>query len=365
MELACERLVKDLLESGKEVRWLAQADGPLPDLPDGVCTPLAGTDIVYRMSGVPVPAPYPWAIKKIYHAVAWSDLVVIIEANFLLSVLASILARWTGRKVMLVQHVGQPSTTSLLARMVMRTGEALFTNRMVRNADAVVYVSRSVEANFNGIRDRGLTRTISHAIDVRTFDTAKSKTQRQIERQELGLPVIGKVACFVGRTTESKGISVIRHLALSKPDWSFAVAGQGPVDPAEWGLPNMFPLGQLSQQHVAMLYRCSDAMTLPSQSESFSLVVREAMACECRVICADQILETDPRLSEFITTVPVDLSRPEETAQHFAEALEDTRAADPANARAYVVCECSPDTVRKHYLDLVNSVLVSPEVRSA
>jgi glycosyltransferase involved in cell wall biosynthesis len=39
----------------------------------------------------------------------------------------------------------------------------------------------------------------------------------------------GKVACFVGRLTESKGISVIAELARLRPDWTFAVAGIGPI----------------------------------------------------------------------------------------------------------------------------------------
>ena len=365
MELACERLVRDLLASGKQVQWLAQAEGPLPDMPANVCVPVAGTDMVYRLSGVPAPAPYPWAMIRIICAVRQSDLVLIVEANFLVSVLAYAAARIMGKKIMLVQHVGQPSTLSQLARMVMHGGEALFTRRMVRNADAVVYVSRSVAFHFQGVRHKRLTQTIGHAIDVDVFDASRSEAQKQADRKELGLPTAGKLACFVGRITESKGISVIRHMAQLRPDWTFAVAGKGPVDPQDWGLSNVIALGQLEQQQVAQLYRCSDAMSLPSQSESFSLVVREAMACGCRVICADQLLETDPRLGQFITTVPVDLADVGQTAQQFAAALDSDPKADTILARKFIIRECSPDEVRKQYLTLVDRTLAPPEVAPA
>jgi glycosyltransferase involved in cell wall biosynthesis len=360
MELACERLVRDLLAGGHKVRWLAQTDGLLPDFPPEVCVPLAGTDIIYRMSGVPAPVVYPWAIGPIARAVWNADLVIIVEANFLVSVMAFVAARLMRRKVILVQHVGEPSTLSRLARLVMQGGEALFTRRIVRKADAVVFVSRSVAIHFQGIRSKGLAQIIGHAIDVHRFNAAQSDATKQTDREELGLPQQQKVACFVGRITESKGIYVIHHLAQQRPDWMFAIAGKGPVDPRDWGLPNVIVLGQLDQTRVAQLYRCSDAMTLPSQSESFSLVVREAMACGCRVICAEQILQTDPQLDKFISAVPVDLANAEQTAQIFGAALDSPAKADPSLARDFVVRECSPHEVRKQYLTLVAKTLNLP-----
>lgn len=361
MELACERLVLDLLGSGMQVQWLAQADGPLPDLPAHVCVPLAGTDIVYRLSGIPAPAPYPWAMGPICRAVRNSDLTIIVEANFLISVLAYAAALFMGKKVLLVQHVGEPSTVSFGARIVMRGAEALFTRRMVQGADTVVYVSRSVAQYFSDHRSHGLTQTIGHAIDVGLFKPLLSNAQKHDDRKELGLPARRKVACFVGRITASKGISVIRHMAQLSPDWTFAIAGSGPVKPQAWDLPNVIALGQLNQRQVAQVYRCSDAMILPSQSESFSLVVREAMACGCQVVCADQILETDPRLAQFITTVPVDLANVERTAERFLASLDSNANFDPVAARDFVIRECSPEAVKEQYLAVVASTLKTAE----
>lgn len=360
MELSCERLVNDLYARGHTVRWLAQQDGCLPDIPPELCVPLSGTDVVYQMSGVPAPLLYPSAMGRIVDEISASDLVIIVEANFLISVLAYGAARARRKKVMLVQHVGEPSTLSRLARLVMRGGEAVFTRRMVRNADAVVFVSRSVGHHFEGIRNKNPTRIIGHAIDVDLFNTAPSTAAKQADRRKLGLPVDATLACFVGRITESKGISVLRHLATMMPGMSFAIAGQGPVNPAGWGLPNVFVLGQLSQSQVAQLYRCSDELVLPSQSESFSLVVREAMACGCKVVCADQILETDPRLENYISTVPVDLDNPRQTAQAFAAAIKSPREVNAVEARNFIVDECSEEKIRAQYLSLVDQLITKP-----
>ena len=359
MELACERLVRDLITDGHEVQWLAQRDGDLPELPADPCRPIAGTDIIYKIAGVPAPVPSPSAIGHIGRAVRAADLVVIVEANFLISVMAYAAAGLFRKKILLVQHVGQPSTLSRLARLVMRFGEALFTRRMVRNADAVVYVSRSVAHYFEGVRKQGLTQTIGHSIDVDLFDMAQTATQKTAGRASFDLPVDGKLACFVGRITESKGILVIQHFARQRPDWTFAIAGTGPINPNDWQLSNVAVLGQLHQAEVARLYRCSDAMVLPSQSESFSLVVREAMACGCRVVCGEQILETDPRLQDYISTVPIDLEDVERTASYFAIALDSDIHPDPQRAREYVVNQCSVEKTKANYSGVIEKLLKS------
>lgn len=360
MELACERLVRDLLSGGYEVDWLAQRDSPLPDLPNGVCKPFSASDLVYDLSGVPLPIPYPTAIGSALSSIRQAELAIIVEANFAISVLCYLVARLVGTPVMLVQHVGKPSTVSRFARLIMQVGERLFTRLMIRNADSVVYVSRSVAAYFEGVRSKPHSETINHAIDVDLFRPLSAPEMRSQVRQRLGLPDDAPIACFVGRTTSSKGIEVIRCLAKVKPDWTFVIAGKGPVDPSDWGLPNVNALGQLSLADVAALYSSSDVMILPSQSESFSLVVREAIACGCPVICSDQILETDPRLAPFIVTAPVDLSDPVKTASAFSASLGEAMEKDREAGRDYIARECSPDTVRFRYLAAVSDAIGRP-----
>ena len=358
MELACERLVIDLLAAGNDVQWLAQAAGELPALPAGVCKPFPGTDVFYDVAGVPVPLPFPTAVRILHASIKRSDLVVIVEANFAVSVLAYGLARLMRKEILLVQHVGQPSTVSRVARWVMKIGETLFTRPMVRNSDAVVYVSNSVAKYFKNVRGAGITETIGHAIDTEVFQPRPSPSARQQLRQQLGLPSNGPVACFVGRTTASKGMDIIRRMAEMRSDWSFAIAGHGPIEPRNWMLPNVIALGQLTKEEVAGLYSASDVMILPSQSESFSLVVREALACQCPVICSTNIIDTDNRISEFIHVADVDLDQPEITSRKFCLLLEEATMRGSQNGRDYVLRECAPERVNEKYLKVVRRILL-------
>jgi glycosyltransferase involved in cell wall biosynthesis len=363
MELACAELAQVLLAAGIEVVWIAQADkSGEPEL-GALVSPVPGTDIIYDLSGVPMPLPMPWAAWTVSREVGRSDLVIVAEANFALSAIAYWIARIRGKKVMLVQHVGRPSTLSALARRVMTLGERLVVRPIVRGADLVVCVSPVVARHFSGMRTKGRLLTINHGIDVDRFRPSRSSDERAQDRASLGLPQAQKAVCYLGRLTESKGLLVVRELARARKDWIVAIAGSGPIDPAQWELPNVRVLGQLDRDEAAKLLRASDALVLPSQSESFSLVVREALAAECKVVCSDQILETDPGLAPYLITRPVDLTRHSETAADFASALDRPPDRPPADARAYIERVCSSAPIGAQYLRLVEGLAASSEDR--
>jgi glycosyltransferase involved in cell wall biosynthesis len=363
MELACAELAQVLLAAGIDVVWVAQEDKGYSDSCGEIYSPVPGTDIVYRLSGVPMPLPMPWSVRTIAAEVARADTVIVAEANFALSVLAYAIAKLRRKTILLIQHVGQPSTLSRLARGVMMLGERLMVRPMVRNADVVVCVSAVVATYFSTVSAKGPRVVIGHAIDTARFRPSLNAEERSRERTLLGLTQVGPVGCYVGRLTESKGLLVIRELARIRSDWTFAVAGSGPIDPAEWGLPNVRFLGQLDRDQVAMLLRVSDCAVLPSQSESFSLVVREALAAECKVICADQILETDSGLASYLITERMDLSAPAETAARLSHALDGLAGLSSAGARAYVERVCSPKAIGEQYLGIVEDLVASSDER--
>ncbi|KVX68396.1 glycosyltransferase family 4 protein [Burkholderia stagnalis] len=357
VELVCAELVRGLLRAGMRVEWAAQADASPAHALGTYCTPLRGTDMVYALSGVPMPLPMPWTLPAISRIAKRASVVIIAEANFVLSIAAFLAAKRHRKPVLLIQHVGQPSTVSKLTRLVMRLGEKLAARPMVRGADAVVCVSPVVARHYEGERTKSACHTIGHGVDMDTFFPAPSADDRSADRQTLGLGCGGKLACYVGRLTESKGISVVAEMARLRPDWRFALAGKGPVEPARWNLPNVRVLGQLDRKDVGRLYRASDVAILPSQSESFSLVVREALACGSRVLCADQILETDPGLAPFIATERVDLSDVAATAARFVAALDRTTGMPATEARRYVATHCSWDAVNARYVRLIEGLL--------
>jgi glycosyltransferase involved in cell wall biosynthesis len=357
MELASADLAHALLAVGIEVEWVSQLDSGLPQDLEDICTPVAGTDVIYALSGVPMPLPMPWALPTICRAAKRAGVVVVVEANFMLSIIAFMMAKLLHKPVLLIQHVGKPSTVSKLARLVMSLGEKIATRPMVRNADAVVYVSSVVSRYFDGEGTGAKRFVIGHGIDMQRFRPRLNEEERTTDRKSLGLGPSGKIACYVGRLTESKGISVVAEIARLRPDWTFAVAGAGPVEPARWGLPNVVVMGQLDRTEVSALYRACDAMILPSQSESFSIVVREALASGCSVFCSNQILDTDAGLEPFVITERVDLSDVSGTGARFAAALDRRTSASRNIARDYVATHCSQAVVREKYVILIRGMM--------
>lgn len=354
MELACADLAGALAQAGLSVEWLSQRSGNLPDIPGVRCTPLSGTDVVYALSGVPLPIPAPWSLPAMAVAMKRADVAIIAEANFVLSVVAFWIAKYYRKPILVIQHVGEPSTVSNFARLVMRVGERAAVRPMLRRADAVVCVSPVVARHFADLpQSRFLT--IGHGIDVDGFRPSADEAERVSDRAALGLT--GKrIACFVGRLTRTKGIEIMARIAHRCPDWTFAVAGIGPIDPRGWGLDNVIALGQLDRADMGRLYRASDVTILPSQSESFSLVVREALASNCGVLCSPQILETDSGLAGHIETECVDIDDPDATAARFAAALDRYVRHPGAGAREYIVEHCSPAAVHRRYVELIRGL---------
>lgn len=357
MELACADLAVALTKAGMHVEWVSQATDEPPREDSIKFTPVPGTDFVYSLSGVPVPFPMPWAFPAVSRAVARAGVVVIAEANFALSAIAFLVAKWHGKPVLLVQHVGEPSTVSKIARFVMRLGETLAVRPMIRRADAVVCVSPVVARHFAGVRTGSDCVTIGHGLDLELFRPPAGLLEKDADRDALNVTRDKPVAAFVGRLTESKGVLAVAEMARRRPDWTFVVAGIGPMDPARWGLPNMVLTGQLDRMQVAKLYRASDVALLPSPSESFSLVVREALASGCRVLCSEQILETDEGLHPYIVTEKVDSSDWAGTGARYAAALDRQSAATMEEARAYIAEQCSPDRLFGQYVDIIHRLV--------
>jgi glycosyltransferase involved in cell wall biosynthesis len=81
----------------------------------------------------------------------------------------------------------------------------------------------------------------------------------------------------VGRVAVEKNIETFLQLDLPGSKW---VAGEGPALP---GVKARFPqvnyLGVLNQQELAEVYASADVFVFPSKTDTFGLVLLEAMAC--------------------------------------------------------------------------------------
>jgi glycosyltransferase involved in cell wall biosynthesis len=356
IELVCGDLVNGLCQLGKKINWLALEGDTTGIHADCVVTPLPGTNAIYIRSGIPFPLPTPRSMPRIWKAVRESSVVIIAEANFVVSCAAFIVAKFQKKPVLLIEHVGAPSTVSARAAAIMRFAERFAVRPMLRSTDGLVYVSPAVANHFSGLRTRRAAQIIGHGIDTELFTPALSEPEKSSARAQLGLADGAPLACFAGRCTTSKGIEVFMRVAELRPDWNYVVAGTGPVDPTSCGLSNLTALGHVDRSTLSTVYKASDALVLPSRSESFSLVVREALAAGIKVLCGDQIVETDPALAPFLLLQPVDLDAREATARLFAAALDDPAPSSAAKARNYVIENCSWTRIVEKYAALIDDL---------
>lgn len=82
---------------------------------------------------------------------------------------------------------------------------------------------------------------------------------------------------YVGRVAVEKNVEAFLSLDLPGSKW---VAGEGPALAAiRTRYPNVNYLGVLNQQELAEVYASADVFVFPSKTDTFGLVLLEAMAC--------------------------------------------------------------------------------------
>ena len=119
-------------------------------------------------------------------------------------------------------------------------------------------------------------RNWTHGVDVRLFQ------YQEEPKVHAPLGVLARpVSLFVGRVSYEKNIEAF--LQMDVPGTK-VVCGVGPL---EAGLRERYPhvrwLGVLPRDVLAQVYAAADVFVMPSRSETFGLVMLEAMACGTQV----------------------------------------------------------------------------------
>ena len=111
------------------------------------------------------------------------------------------------------------------------------------------------------------------------------------------------------------------------------MAGDGPIQPNSWGLPNVHDLGPQKQADLAELYRSVDLLILPSVGEGYPLVIQEAMACGLPAICGTPTDRADPATAGWVRGVEIDLAQSRQSALRCAEAIDTFRPSASERAK--------------------------------
>jgi glycosyltransferase involved in cell wall biosynthesis len=125
------------------------------------------------------------------------------------------------------------------------------------------------------LQERGIQNLAlwSRGVDLELFHPA-SRDKLQTRRP---------IFVYVGRVAVEKNVEAFLELDLPGSKW---VCGDGPAAAqlkAKYAGADINWLGVLNQQELAEVYNAADVFVFPSKTDTFGLVLLEAMACGCPV----------------------------------------------------------------------------------
>lgn len=335
IERVAGELCRALAVVGHEPIWAASDTDMAPDDQRFETCPLACVNPTERVTGLPMPVPLPRGFAALKQAVASADAVVVHDALYVTSLAAARAARQLGKPLILIQHIAAIPFVAPHMELLMKAANRLITEPMLRKADQVVFISDTVRRNFAHVPMRRAARLIFNGVDRELFRPGERA------RVLFDLPESRKIAAFVGRFVEKKGLSIIREVAQSRPDISVVLAGTGPIDPSAWGLPNVYVLGRLNSERVSELFRSADFLLLPSVGEGYPLVIQEAMSSGLPVICGEESARADPAAAKWLTGVPINLRDRTSTAEQISHAIDRLNTSDWTRSQMASYAECT------------------------
>ena len=314
-----------------DVAWLA-SDATTPAAAGGMrAIPVKSWNVTERAFGVPWPLLGPSAVARIWREAKAADTVLLHDALYMTSIVTAAAARAHRKPLLVVQHIGSVPYRNPLLKALMAIGNACVARPILAGASQVVFISQFVRDYFGAVRFRRPPVLIFNGVDPRVFRPADAG-ERDAARATLGFGPDDRVALFVGRFVEKKGVELLRRVAQARPQATFAFAGWGVIDPAAWKLPNVRVFSGLAGERLAALYQASDVFVLPSQGEGFPLVVQEALACGLPVVCGAETTTADPCAAEHLRGVNV-AGDAYAASQRVADALDTALAeASPETA---------------------------------
>lgn len=324
IERVAGQLCRQFVSLGAKSAWLASNADPTPA--GGIETvPIRCMNPIERYTGLPMPIPGVRGVRAMSREIGRSDAVIIHDALYITSILAMLIAKTRSKRVIIIQHIAAIPFASAALRVLMKLANAVVTRPMLRAADERIFISDTVRHELLGPRSQ-LGELLFNGVDTTIFYPASKKrtsSEKSASRRLL----------FVGRYVEKKGLRVLRALAEARPDMSFFMAGDGPIQPNSWGLPNVHDLGPQKQADLAELYRSVDLLILPSVGEGYPLVIQEAMACGLPAICGTPTDRADPATAGWVRGVEIDLAQSRQSALRCAEAIDTFRPSASERAK--------------------------------
>jgi glycosyltransferase involved in cell wall biosynthesis len=326
IELVAEQLFHGLADAGCEIVWAA-ADSSLPphETNRGRTYPLQAWNGIERATGLPFPLPTPRALRELGRKIENSDVVVLQDCMYCSNIAAFLFACFLHKPVVCIQHISRVPYRNRVLRLLMWLADKVITRPMLSQAEQVVFISEITRRCFEGTVYKRPPELIFNGVDTDIFRPFWGDETKASLRAQMNLDQVISIALFVGRFVEKKGLGVLKHLTMLAPDILWVFAGWGPMDPANWGAPNVRIFSGLHGPSIAKLYRASDVLVLPSVGEGFPLVIQEALACGLPVVCGQQTAGADHEATPFLRAI-VQNDNERCTAVEFLKAIREQLA---------------------------------------
>jgi glycosyltransferase involved in cell wall biosynthesis len=358
IEIVADSLFNAYRAAGFETRWVAAREPSTEAaLEDGRIRVGCWNGLERRL-GVPWPILGVKGMRELGRLVRWADLVHVHDCLYAATGAAVLLARRAHKPVILSQHIGFVNYRRALINVVEHLAIHTLARAVLRSASHVVFCTKAAERFAAPLLEgrTGGTSVIPSGIDTDRF---KPPTQdgRRIARESLNLPQSARVALFVGRLVEKKGIDVLADLIRRMPSHLFLIVGDGPLRtmlPAD--AENVVWLPAIAPEAMAGFYQAADVFLLPSHGEGLPVSVQEAMATGLPVIVSAN--------EEFTTSLEDERAclAPERTSAGFQESLEtlahdsELSASLAARSRELAVREWSLAVMSARYEALIRAL---------
>lgn len=287
IEVVVDREVRALCESGCRVTLVTTdvgGPGGAPQYAEGVRVErLPAWNWLERRLGIPYPLVLPSHVARLAGLIRECDVLHAHGAIYQLSVLAILLGKATGKRVILTEHSGPQPSINRVATAVARLGFETLGRVTTQLSDRVTSVNARVAVFLERLaRTRRKSLFLPNPIDLAQF-RGRSPEERRVARARLGWGDDRPKVLFVGRLTSEKGVNQL----LAAADPRFDLVFLGPGDPVALGplpRPGVVYLPPRPPAQMVDVYHAADVLVLPSLREGFSLVAQEALACGLKVV---------------------------------------------------------------------------------
>lgn len=353
IELVADSLYRAYLAAGFEARWVAAREPKAAAAREDGRIRVSSWNGLERKLGVPWPVFGLEGLRELTRLVRWADVLHVHDSLYAGSAVTTLLARRARKPVILSQHIGFVKYHSALLNGVEHLANQTLGRTVLRSATRLVFCTTAAKQFAVPLADgAGMKPSfIPNGIDTDRF-RPPTRAERERACETLRLPSSARVALFVGRLVEKKGIDVLAELVKRTPSHFFLIVGDGPLRtmiPEDATNFAWFP--KVAPEKMAEFYQASDVFVLPSHGEGLPLSVQEAMATGVPVIAS-----RDETFASMLDREGACLTS-ERTAEAFCDSLE--RLASDQGLCASLSARSRELSQREWSLDLMTGRYVS------